>query len=296
MLELALIVYYAVSVVYWLVCLKWKLTRPAFTGALLLCLPFLGLFLSLLQLLAERRQPLKGIERFKEHERVDHEDRIFERVDVKKEVNMVPLEEGLVVNDLFTRRRLLLDVLKEDIDQDMIPLLEQAVNNEDTETSHYAVTAVMEIKRKLMLSVQKWSVEYQNNKDDSGVVLEYAHAVKQYMTSGFMDRRMHNTYRKTYASLLSQLIESEARSEALFVEKLNCEMELANYSEALRVSELFRKHYPESEKAYVTALDLYYRLKMKEAFFETLEQLKALKIRVSNSALTIIRYWSAKGA
>lgn len=297
MLEKVLIAYYAVSIVYFVICMKWKLTDPLFNAMLLLFLPILGLILSLLQLIAARRSSLDP-HRFTDliDGYSDQEDRIFERVDVEKEVNLVPLEEALVVNDLTTRRRLLLDLLKEDMDESVIPLLEKAISNDDTETSHYAVTAVMEIKRKLLLSIQKWSVKYEDNKNDSAVILQYAFVVKQYMTSGFMDKRMQLTYRMTYINLLDQLLESDARNEAMFIEKINNEVELGHFDEAMQASLLFRKCYPDTEDAYLAALNMFYILKMKEQFFETLQELKQSKIRISNTTLNIIRYWSAKGA
>lgn len=297
MVEDALIIYYAISVVYFFICMIRKVTDPLFNAILLLFLPFLGLFLSLLQIVVARSTP-ESVERFNEliEEYDKHEDRIFERVNVMKEVNLVPLEDALVVNNLSTRRRILLDVLKEDMDESVIPLLEQAVRNEDTETSHYAVTAVIEIKRKLLLAIQKWSVKYEDNKTDLNIKLQYALVVKSYIMSGFMDKRMQLTYRLTYIKLLDQLLDSEARSEELYKDKIMTEIDLGNYDEAMRSSKLFRASYPNSETAYMTALNLFYTLRMKASFFETLEELKKSKIRVSNSTLNVIRYWSAKGA
>lgn len=297
MVEKALIGYYAACLVYYAIRLKWKPENLWFTAVILAVLPFLGLVFSLIQLAASRGGD-SDAQRFQDLlDRYEEKDaRVFQRIDVSKEANLVPLEDALAINDLATRRRLLLDVLKEDADESMIPLLEQAVNNEDTETSHYAVTAVMEIKRKLLLAIQKWSVKYSDNHDDLNVVLSYANALKHYMASGFMNQRMQYTYRATFVQLLDRLLDSESKSPALFMEKINAELELGRYDEAERCIRRFREAFPNNEDAYLVALNLYYRLKMRESFFETLKQLKQSSIRVSPSTLNIIRYWSAKGA
>ena len=60
----------------------------------------------------------------------------------------------------------MIDVLKEDTMQYM-EVIKTAVLNEDTETSHYAVSAVMEIKRKLSISLQQLSVKFDQNKRDT---------------------------------------------------------------------------------------------------------------------------------
>lgn len=297
MIEKALIGYYAVCLVYFAVRLIWKPNDLLFTAVILTALPFLGMVFSLLQLIASRGGA-SDAQRF--HDLLDQYEeqdaRVFQRIDVAKEANLVPLEDALAINDHATRRRLLLDVLKEDADESMIPLLELAVNNEDTETSHYAVTAVMEIKRKLLLAIQKWSVKYTDNNDDPNVVVSYANALKHYMASGFMNRRMQYAYRATYVQLLDQLLDSEARTPTLFMEKIEAEMELGRFDEAERGVKRFRAEFPNKEDAYLIALSLYYRLKRRESFFETLDQLRQSSIRVSPSTLNIIRYWSTKGA
>ena len=89
------------------------------------------------------------------------------------ELNVVPIEEALLINDYSTRRQVLIDVLKMDAFR-YIDALKSAVINEDTETSHYAVTAISEEKRKLTILLQKLAVEYEHNRHDSESV-SYTH-------------------------------------------------------------------------------------------------------------------------
>lgn len=297
MVEYLFIGYYVVCIVYLIT--KWIGRKGDWLlGSMMaLLIPFFGLPLAILRDFAGSKAGSSEIKRFVDLiDGNERQDRIFTRIDVDKEVNIAPLEEVLLVNDLATRRRLLLDVLKEDMDEKMIPLLERAASNEDTETSHYAVTALMEMKRKMLLDIQKWSVRYEEQSNDSYVMRHYANAIKQYMMSGFMDSRMQMSQRMNYVNLLDRLLDSEMRSEELFKEKISSEIELGRYEEGLRYSLLFRKYYPDNEDAYLTALNLYYSLKKNDSFYETLEALKLSKIRVSNTALNVIRYWSVKGA
>lgn len=296
MVEYILLAYYIISALYLVFNAKRKLRDFRYTAMLVVCLPIFGLVLSLLQDFAARKDTAIDDGRFKELIDKDETERFFDRVNVSKEVNLLPLEEALIVNETSTRRRLLLDVLKEDMEESMIPLLKQAVNNEDTETSHYAVTAVMEIKRKLLLSIQKWSVRYEEDKSNPEIMLEYANAIKNYTMSGFMDKRTQMSHKLNYVKLLQQLLKTEAVSEKLYCETIDSMKVLERFDEALRYSNQFRVRFPESEEAYLSELDLYYTLKMKEPFYETLASLKASKILVSNRGLNIIRYWSAKGA
>lgn len=295
-----LLLYYVLAAVYSV--LRWKYrarcgedTAGAIT--LVVLLPLFGLFISLLR--DGLRSGYLRLSRSTGHltdETPDEQPvRVFRSLDVRKESNLVPLEEALLVNDHTSRRRLMLDFLKDDPGA-MMPLLEQAVSNEDTETSHYAVTAVVEIKRKLTLSIQHYSVRHEQGDRSVEMLREYAEVIRQYMHSGFMDRATRHTYLSTYARLLGELIEAGGGDEQTFNAKINSEMQLDRPDTALQYEQKFREAHPDSEQPYLAALQLYYTLQMKEAFFRTLHSLKQSNIKVSNAGLNVIRYWSEKGA
>ncbi|ANF94920.1 hypothetical protein [Paenibacillus bovis] len=295
-----LLLYYVLAAVYSV--LRWKYrdrcgedTAGAIT--LVVLLPLFGLFISLLRdgLRSGYLRLSRSTGHLTDEVADDQPVRVFRTLDVRKESNLVPLEEALLVNDHTSRRRLMLDFLKDDPGA-MMPLLEQAVSNEDTETSHYAVTAVVEIKRKLTLSIQHYSVRYEQGDRSVAMLGEYAEAIRQYMHSGFMDRPTRRTYLSTYARLLGELIEAGGGDEQVFNAKIHSEMELERPDLALQYEQKFREAHTDSEQPYLTALQLYYDLQMKEAFFQTLQALKQSNIKVSNTGLNVIRYWSEKGA
>lgn len=122
-----------------------------------------------------------------------------------EELNVVSIEEALLVNEHADRRRVMIQVLKQDAFKYM-DILKKAISNEDTETSHYAVSAVMEIKRKLTLSMQELSVQYESNKQDPAVLQAYGEVLDQYMNSGFLDEKTLRNYRVSYIQVLDELI------------------------------------------------------------------------------------------
>ncbi|MBB6634692.1 hypothetical protein [Cohnella thailandensis] len=296
MVEAALLGYYAIAAMYLILRLRTTTGARLADATLVVGLPFVGLPLAVLRAIASRMKPVGTPDMAAEGEQEEYEQPLYDRINVNKEKNRVPLEEALRINDMQTRRRLMLDVLKEELNEEVIPLLELAASNEDTETSHYAVTAAMELKRKRMLDIQKHSVEFERDRSNLDAAEAYAESIRQYLASGFMDNRTQTAYRLTYAQLLGLLVDSEACSEEWLEKKILCEMELGNYEEALRCCRLYLEKYPDSEQAYIASLHLYYRLKQGDKFEETLHRLKSSRIRVSNEGLTIIRYWSNKGA
>ncbi|EFM10541.1 conserved hypothetical protein [Paenibacillus curdlanolyticus YK9] len=297
MLDNALLVYYIVAVVYSAYRLIRRNGEFAIGICLTLLLPFGGILLSwLTETLRRRFEPDTNLERFKALTELEEDirERIYQQVDVQKETNIVPMEEALVVNDHMTRRRLLLDMLKGDIDE-YGSLLEQAVNNEDTETSHYAVSAVLEMKRKLQVKLQQAAVEYDRQPDNLESAAKYAGALGRLIAGGFMDIRTKRGYLSSYTTVLDKIMSAGIYDETMFANKIDCEMELGQYERAIEDCDKFREVYPNSEQAYLSSLRVYYELKRRERFFGLLEELKALPIRLSHDTQSVLQYWTGSG-
>ena len=155
-----------------------------------------------------------------------------EKVNKPKELDVIPIEEALLVNDHFTRRRIMIDVLKDDATQ-YIDVVKVAVENEDTETSHYAVSAIMEVKRKSAQTIRQLSEELARRPDDIGLACAYRDALKQSMDSGFMDENTLSVYRDRYIEVLETIISNDDGDIGNeYEEKMLSEIEGANFTEA----------------------------------------------------------------
>ena len=212
-------------------------------------------------------------------------------VEVEKELNIVSIEEALIVSDYTTRRTVLINVLKQD-SMNYMDILQKAVSNEDTETSHYAVSAVTEIKRKLTLSLEELALKYESNKEDAHILRTYANVLNSYMRSGFLDERTLRKYRFTYISVLEHLINIVPGDNSAYMEKVDAELEVKELVEAERTVLLFWDKHPESEDAYLSLLKVYFYMKSYNRLQETLNLLKKSPLRLSNHALTLVRFWS----
>ena len=63
--------------------------------------------------------------------------------DREVEMNYVPLEDAVAFSDVKDLRRLLINILKNG-DREMLASVSRAINNPDTEVSHYSATAVLD--------------------------------------------------------------------------------------------------------------------------------------------------------
>jgi hypothetical protein len=216
---------------------------------------------------------------------------IYARTEKQKELDVIPIEDALVVSEHQTRRRVMIDVLKQDSEH-YLEILQTAVGNEDTETSHYAVSAIMEVKRKLMLALQELSVQYENDKNDVYTARTYADVLKGFMRSGFLDQRTLDKYQYTYISVLGQLIAISDDDEWAYRDKAETELKLGLLADAEATGRLYEAKYPLSEDAYLCLMKVYYETKSPDKLFAALDRLKQSPVRLSNRALTLVRFWS----
>ncbi|WP_146551842.1 hypothetical protein [Rummeliibacillus sp. SL167] len=214
-----------------------------------------------------------------------------ETIEREKELNIIPIEEALVISDFTTRRKVMLDVLKKDAMQ-YIDVIKMAVLNDDSETAHFAVAAVMEVKRKLSLSLQTFSVEFEKDPYHSMIARSYAQVLREYMKSGFLDEKTLKKYKYTYIQVLEQLIDNGEGDQIIFEEKMKVEMELHEYANAEKTGLQYLQYFPGIEEPYICLLDYYYTTKSKISMQRVLDELMNSTIQFSNRALTIVRYWS----
>ncbi|KGR76880.1 tetratricopeptide repeat protein [Ureibacillus manganicus] len=219
---------------------------------------------------------------------------IYQRVERHEELDIIPLEEALLVSEYKTRRKVMIDVLKQDV-VNYLEILQHAVSNEDKETSYYAVSAIMELKRKLQLALQELALNYEKDSSNLQVVRTYAEVLQSYLKSGFLDERTLLKYRYTYRSVLEKLIEIKQDLEWAHKEKVEIEITLKLYDDAKQSALKFLDTFQYCEDSYLCLMKVYYEMKSYQKVQETLNSLKKSPIKLSNRALTMVRFWS-KGA
>ncbi|MFD2670721.1 hypothetical protein [Marinicrinis sediminis] len=291
--EYVIIVYYILALIY--IVLFRLVKRSPVKVAISLLIPYIGLLFAIWMHVSERGKPavkvadwMKELEEEMRQERQSNPYIVSE--DVQREINIVPLTEALSMSTPSVRRRLLLDALKNDAIKN-VSLLEAAIENEDTETSHYAVTAVTSFRGQLMMEIQKLAVHYEQNKQDVTVLKQFASSLDTFLQSRFIDRSTRKQYQALYAEVLQRLIDTGEAEEKHFTHKIRNDIVLSNYADAREASERYLEQFPLSEEAYLLQLELYYVLRSKDEFDQTLHNLKASPIKLTNEALTTIRYW-----
>ena len=213
-----------------------------------------------------------------------------EAIDFEKEINTVPLNDTLQFSSSKQKREYLIYILKKDF-TGHIKGLKKALKSDDSETSHYAAAALMEIKKQFESMIQNAEEDYKNGTKDSKSLEGYIMALKKYLSSGLADSVDLYDFQDKYAIALGQYINKYNAPQDYYSEKISAEIFLGDYEAAADYCNLFKAKFPDSEKPYISSLKLNYRLKDRQAFEKILAEIQGKAIESFGDLASIAGYW-----
>ena len=222
-------------------------------------------------------------------ERVD----VLERPDVETEINLVPMEEAIIIDDKENLRQLLLTVLRGDISKS-INTVTKALNSSDSEASHYAASAIMDIMNEFQTTLQKFHAQLEtdpNDKEVNQLFIEYL--IKMLNTNFLSDMEL-----KTYIYSLAQTCQDvydydKSNLKTIYYSGvINLLVKIDDIQTArIWVSRLQEEH-PTEIETYRCVLRLYYLIHDKEQFFYHMDRLKKSDIPIDKDLLELIRIYN----
>ncbi|EKN69247.1 hypothetical protein BABA_11051 [Neobacillus bataviensis LMG 21833] len=293
MFKLFILLYYVFSAVYSFSLLRRKKENGLIKVLLINFLPVAGVVLTLYLF-----KPVKSSASHQAVETggalspIDLEETasVYHSIDIESEINLVPIQDALLLNENRVKRKLLIHSLKENSIQNPM-VLEKALQSDDSETSHYAATAIMEMKRKLMNSIQELAAQLEENPEDAQILMSYEEVINRYLRSGFLDEGTYKQYQYLHSEILEKILLSGQSQKQHYIDKINCDLALKEYETAKYHSEKFINEYPYEEKAYILAMKLHYNLRNSGQLQSILTTLRKQPVRLSADGLRVIRFW-----
>ncbi|GMQ60033.1 hypothetical protein AN1V17_44330 [Vallitalea sediminicola] len=212
--------------------------------------------------------------------------------DLNDKRDIVPIEEALILNDNIVKRELVINMIK-DKTLSNVNGLKLALQDEDTETSHYAASAIMQIKSEFENKIKDLTVKYEKNNNDSALIREYIEVLKDYIDIGLMEKQMEKRLKNDYSKLLSQIINLGIKDKEYYIMKIDIDLDMEDFGQARHFCNLFLEQYEKLEDPYLLFMKLHYRLKDYNMLNKRIEELKELPISLSSEALNKIRFWTA---
>lgn len=215
-----------------------------------------------------------------------------EPVDFESEINTIPLIDNLQFSDNKNKRAYLLYLLKKDF-SGHINGLKEAIKSDDSETSHYAAAAMMEIKKQFEYLILSHKENYELDKNNIQKAKKYADVLRKYLRSGIADRVDYFEYLNKYSDLLAFLVENYKSEEIYFSEKVLADLELNDLKSAYKFCKQYLDSFPDSENAYILLLKVLCKLKDYESFRKELKKIEnKFKNKIYEGKLyEILQYW-----
>lgn len=216
-------------------------------------------------------------------------------VDKEREMEILPLEEVLTVSVAKDRRRAMLNMLKMDISE-KLNLVRKAVENEDSETSHYAAAALTDIFNKFNLELNDIQVKYDKDRTDQQTNVEFLDMVLRILNSGGLLGVEETKYYYMYINLILNLekYHPEAITETYYAMMVRALHKVGKVQDAEEWAERSLERQPDVEQSYLNVMYIKYILGKEDDFEEILGKLRASNIALSQKGLDIVRFWLKK--
>lgn len=234
--------------------------------------------------------------------KVDLEDVVFskERVrtqlkaDEDRERNLVPIEEAITINDNKSLREVMLNTVKGDI-KDFLSAIAMALDTDDSESAHYAASILSFELDEFRLEVEK--LYGQMEEEESG---ETACEKKllDYMDVVLKQRVFTDLEQKRYVRMMAEVAEKLYEKNSFEITQEQYEsvclrlMEIREYERSEKWCHRLSAQYPDQLASYTCKLKLYFMIKNREAFFQTMDNLKASDVVIDNETLELVRIFS----
>lgn len=216
------------------------------------------------------------------------------RADEDREMNVIPLEEAIAVNDRKSLRMAMLNVLKGEI-KDSLSAISLALETKDSESSHYAAAILSYELSEFRMEVQKLYLGIREEEDDQteyeDMMINYTdHILKQKVFTELEQnkfvRMMVEAAESFYKKNPSGMTEQQYESICLRL------LDIRDYENSEKWCIRLADQYPDRLPAFTCKLKLYFIVRNRDAFFQTLDALKKSDVVIDHETLELVRIFS----
>ncbi len=227
-------------------------------------------------------------------ERLHVDDEIHRSImmDEDQSADVVPLEEALLVNDVSTRRGLMMEVMYAD-PGDYVSQLQAARMNDDTEVVHYAVTALVELQKEYDLQFQRMERMMALHPEDNSTLNEAISLLERYLGSGLLEGNARMIQLKSYSDLLARRLE-KGETAALLVKKVDADLKLGEYDAARNGIRKLIESWPRDERGYLHQIRYYAQLKDRDGIDRTLKAIKEEHVYLTPNGRAEAAFWEGR--
>ena len=210
----------------------------------------------------------------------------YAKIDIDEEDKpgaVVPLEEAILINDVQTRRKVMIDILHREPAQ-YLDLLKVARLNEDVEVTHYATTTIIEIQRGFELEIQHKYLLVKSNPSDIFILDDYINSLNRYINSGLIEGHLLVKQRMLIMQMLLKRLELDPYGKETYFKIIENDSALHRFAGAEQAFQTLTENWPEDENVWLSGIRIYMESNNKHQKVKILGRIKTMPIK-----------WSTKG-
>lgn len=212
-------------------------------------------------------------------------------LNVVEETRVIPIKKALIEEDILRRREVVLNIIKKDVNN-YSSLINTALINDDSETSHYAASSILHSKRKLDNNMNRISELYKENIENPIVMAEYADQLVNFVNNEYVDNSAKTKYIEEAINILEKIVDEKIDLDNRHIYNLiNILLKIENFKSANKYTELLMENYPSSEEKYLQVLKAFYVMNYYDKFDIALKKFISSHITFSKETVKIIRFW-----
>lgn len=216
------------------------------------------------------------------------------KADEERERDMIPLEEALFMNKSKDLRLVMMNTIRGDV-RSALGVILLALDSEDSETAHYAASVLSGELDGFRTKVRQLRRAIAGEEEgESGVELE----LLPYMDSFLKQRVFSALEQKKQVGIMADTAQSlfdkapAQLTEAIYESVCLRLLEVGEFNRSEVWCGRLSAQYPDSLAAYTCRLKLYFSTKNREAFFDTLAELKRSPVVIDGETLELIKVFS----
>lgn len=209
------------------------------------------------------------------------------------DMEVVPLEEALFVNNAKVRHELMLNILHQHPNE-YVDMLQKARNSDDMEVTHYATTMMMELLTEYETAIQEYDRRCQEDPSPE-LLQEYILYLNQFIALKLVGGNIERIYRQRLAELVEAYAgSSRCGGRVLFISIENY-LVLEEYDKARGQLEQASAEYPDDERLLRMYGYYYDCIGDHMAFEKMLEDISGRHIYLSLAGREWLEFWGKNG-
>ncbi len=219
----------------------------------------------------------------------------LQKPDLPAETDRVPMEEALLVSDLTYRREMVMRLLDAQDPLLCLPALRRALANEDSETSHYASVAIMELRRKLQQQLDEAESRWRQGPRDTDACAAWEELLYKVIQTDLFDRDVRRRLLRRHTALTDQMLRTALPPETCLHHRIRMELQQGHYSQAQRLCARYLDIYPHSEQAVRDQMEVCVQAKNGAGLRTFLYSLRDRPVLLTASTLAWVRAFRKEG-